>query len=78
MSYMNVTVSLRTFKRDPRYQRLAHNGSEVLVTNRGKPYVRVLPPTKRGSFLGAAKGGKPLQADILKPAIPPEAWKMGR
>jgi len=75
---MRVTVSLRTFKRDPRYQRLAHNGAELLVTNRGRPYVRVLPPPKGGSFLGAAKGGKPLRADILKPAIPPGDWKAGR
>ena len=78
MSYMRLTVSLRNFKRDPRYQRLAHNGAEVFVTNRGKPYVRVLPPPKSRSFVGAAKRGKPLEAGFLKPAIPPESWSAGR
>jgi hypothetical protein len=78
MSSMSVKVSLRTFKRDPRYQHLAHNGAELLVTRRGKPYLRVLPPPKPSGFLGAAKSGNPLRADFLKPGIPPEAWKAGQ
>jgi antitoxin (DNA-binding transcriptional repressor) of toxin-antitoxin stability system len=78
MSDMQVTVSLRNFKRDPRYQRLAHQGAEVLVTKRGKPYLRLLPPARSGSFVGAARAGKPLTADILQPAIPPEDWNAGR
>ena len=78
MSYMQLTVSLRNFKRDPRYQRLAHQGTEVLVTNRGKPYLRLLPPARSGSFVGAARAGKPLTADIVQPAIPPEHWNVGR
>ena len=78
MSYMQMTVSLRSFKRDPRYQQLAHQGAEVLVTKRGKPYLRLLPPAKPGSFVGAGRGGKPLTADVLGPAIPPGAWHAGR
>ena len=78
MAAMKLTVSLRSFKRDPRYQRLAHNGAELVVTKRGKPYLRILAPPKRGSFLGAARGGKPLTAEILEPAIPAEAWSAGR
>ncbi len=78
MSSMSVKVSLRAFKRDPRYQRLAHNGQELLLTNRGQPYLRVLPPPKSRRFLGAARRGKPLTSDFLKPAIPAEAWSAAR
>jgi len=78
MSYMQLTVTLRDFKRDPRYQRMAHEGAEVLVTRRGKPYLRLLPPARSGTFVGAARAGRPLTAGILEPAIPPGAWKAGR
>ncbi len=78
MASVRLKVGLRSFKRNPRYQRLAHDGAELLVTKRGKPYLRVLAPPKRGSFLGPARSGKPLTAEILKPAIPPEAWRAGR
>jgi antitoxin (DNA-binding transcriptional repressor) of toxin-antitoxin stability system len=69
MSYMQVTVTLRDFKRDPRYQRLAYAGTEVLVTRRGKPCLRLLPPARSGSFVGAAQAGQPLTARMLEPAI---------
>ena len=59
MSYMK-TVTLRDFKHHSRYQRMAHDGEPILVTHRGKPYFVALPPGKASTFLGAARGGKPL------------------
>ena len=57
MSYMK-TVTLRAFKHYSRYQRMARDGQPVLVTHRGRPYFRALPPEKPGKFLGAARGGQ--------------------
>lgn len=74
-----VTISLRAFQRNPRYQRLAHGGVDVLVTKRGRPYLRILPPPKAGgNFLGAARAGKPLKVDFLKPAIARHEWEAAR
>lgn len=69
-----VTVSLRSFQRSSRYQRMAHSGAEVVVLRRGRPYLRVLPPAKKpGHFVGAGKGAR-LTPAILKPAMDESEW----
>jgi hypothetical protein len=58
-------VTLREFKHDSRYQRMAHDGHPLLVTYRGKPYFVAAPPQKAGTFLGAARAGAPLKMNVL-------------
>jgi antitoxin (DNA-binding transcriptional repressor) of toxin-antitoxin stability system len=77
MSYMK-TVTLRAFKHHSRYQRMAHDGQPVLVTHRGRPYFRALPPEKTGTFLGAARGGKPLTAKALESVLSEGEWHSGQ
>jgi hypothetical protein len=77
MSYMKI-VTLRAFKHQSRYQRMAHDGQPVLVTHRGRPYFRALPPEKVGTFLGAARGGKPLTAKALESVLPGNDWHSAR
>lgn len=72
------TITLRAFKHQSRYQRLAHDGEPVLVTHRGQPYFRALPPEKNGTFLGAARGGKPLAAGWLESVLPESEWRSAR
>jgi hypothetical protein len=71
-------VTLRDFKHNRRYQRMAHDGQPVLVTHRGKPYFIALPPEKAGTFLGAARGGAPLTAKLLDSVLNDEAWNSAR
>jgi hypothetical protein len=77
MSYMK-TVTLRAFKHHSRFQRMAHDGQPVLVTHRGQPYFRALPPEKAGTFLGAARGGKPLTAKALESVLAENEWHSAR
>lgn len=77
MSHMK-TVTLREFKHQSRYQRMAHDGEPVLVTHRGKPYFLALPPEKAGTFLGAARGGKPLTAQLLDSVLGDTEWDSAR
>ena len=72
------TVTLRAFKHESRYQRMAHDGQPVLVTHRGQPYFRALPPEKTGTFLGAARGGKPLTARLLESVLGEDKWHSAR
>jgi hypothetical protein len=74
MSHMK-TVTLRAFKHQSRFQRMAHDGEPVLVTHRGQPYFRALPPKKNGTFLGAARGGKPLTKKILESVLAESEWR---
>ncbi len=69
------TVTLRAFKHQSRYQRMAHDGQPVLVTHRGQPYFRALPPEKTGTFLGAACGGKPLTTKLFDPVLSETEWR---
>ena len=71
-------VTLRAFKHDSRYQRMAHDGQPVLVTHRGKPYFIALPPESAGTFLGSAKAGAPLAATLLDSVLAEEEWNAGR
>ena len=77
MSYMK-TVTLREFKHQSRYQRMAHDGQPVLVTYRGKPYFLALPPEKAGTFLGAARAGKALTSRLLDSVLAEEDWRSAR
>lgn len=77
MSYMKI-VTLREFKHQSRYQRMAHDGETILVTYRGKPYFVAVPPQKGRTFLGAARAGKPLTSRLLDPVIPESDWHSAR
>jgi hypothetical protein len=74
MSHMKK-VTLREFKHNSRYQRMAHDGHPVLVTHRGKPYFVALPPEKAGTFLGAARGGPALTSKLLDSVLGENEWK---
>jgi len=69
------TVTLRALRREALPAQLAHSGEELLVTKHGRPYLRVLPPERPDTFLGACKAGKPLTKAILGPAVAPEEWE---
>ncbi len=71
-------VTLREFKHDSRYQRMAHDGHPVLVTHRGKPYFVALPPEKVGTFLGAARAGVPLTSRLLDSVLSEKEWDASR
>ena len=77
MSYMK-RVTLREFKHDSRYQRMAHDGLPVLVTHRGKPYFVALPPDKIGTFLGAARAGVALTPKLLDSVLAENEWNAAR
>ena len=73
MSHMK-TVTLREFKHQSRYQRMAHEGHPILVTHRGKPYFVALPPQRTSTFLGAARAGKRLTAELLETVLSDDEW----
>jgi hypothetical protein len=72
------TVTLREFKHNSRYQRMAHEGEAILVTYRGKPYFVALPPEKTATFLGAARAGKPLTANFMQSVLSEDEWNSAR
>lgn len=71
-------VTLRTFKHESRYQRMAHEGETVLVTHRGKPYFIATRPTRARSFVGAAQAGRPLTSAMFDSVLPEDDWTAGR
>lgn len=73
MSHMK-TVTLREFKHESRYQRMAHDGHPVLVTHRGKPYFVALPPQRTGTFLGNAQAGRRLTTELFDTVLPEDEW----
>ena len=77
MSHMKK-VTLREFKHNSRYQRMAHDGHPVLVTHRGKPYFVALQPDKVGTFLGAARAGAALTAKLLDSVLGEDEWNAAR
>ena len=84
MSYMKK-VTLRAFKQDSRYQRMAHDGHPVLVTNRGQPYFsRIATREDRHVSMArlawrACRGeGKPLTADLLDSVRTESEWHSAR
>ena len=72
------TVTLREFKHQSRYQRMAHEGHPILVTHRGKPYFVALPPQRTTTFLGAAPGGKRLTAELLETVLSDDEWNSAK
>ena len=50
-------------------------GEIVQIFKRGKPFARVIPEPKSGSFLGATPSSLPLPDDIDEP--PPVTWEAG-
>jgi antitoxin (DNA-binding transcriptional repressor) of toxin-antitoxin stability system len=71
-------VTLREFKQRSHYQRLAHDGHPILVTHRGQPYFRAMPPERAATFLGAARAGKPLTPELLDSVLSDEEWHSTR
>jgi prevent-host-death family protein len=68
------TVTLRSLRRDAAVLDEAAQGQEIVVTRRGKPYVRISPAARPRSFLGAGRrlGHKrPVSPD----PIPAREWK---
>jgi len=54
-----------------------HNGhGEILVTKRGKPFVKVVPvkTKKPESIFGALRGLATIHGDIVSPIIEPWEW----
>jgi prevent-host-death family protein len=47
----------------------------VLITKRGKPFLRLVPAGKPGKFIGRLKGVFKIVGDIESPVYPPEAWE---
>jgi hypothetical protein len=77
MSYMKK-VTLREFKHNSRYQRIAHDGEPLLVTHRGKPYFVAIPPEKAGTLLGAARAGARLTSKLLDSVLAEEEWESSK
>lgn len=68
------SITLRELARDPKYGRLVHDGESFLVTHRGRPYFRILPPPKPASHVGA--GAHLAKGPALSPEpVPAEEWK---
>jgi len=68
------TITLRDLARNPKFGRLAHAGQSFLVTHRGQPYFRILPPQKPACHVGAGSHlakGLPLSPE----PIPASEWK---
>lgn len=55
---------------------VALTGEPVVVTNHGKPLVRIIreKPAKNEPFIGRLEGIIEVRGDLLKPAVPPEDW----
>ena len=68
------TVTLRALSRDSGLLDRAAEGEDLLVTRRGKPYVRISPATQPRSFLGAGKHLGQKKAVSPEP-VPAGEWK---
>jgi antitoxin (DNA-binding transcriptional repressor) of toxin-antitoxin stability system len=62
------TATVRDLRNDfGRVSKWLAAGETVQIVKRGKPFARVVPEPKRGSFLGACPGAAPLPDDIDEP-----------
>jgi len=68
------TVTLRALRRDSAVLDRVAGGQEIIVTRRGKPYVRISPATAPPSFLGAGRH-LGLRRAVSPDAIPAREWK---
>jgi len=59
---------------------VARSGRPVLVTRRGVPVARILPPTnpKPGDWLGCMRGTGRIVGDIVSPVTKPGEWEVLR
>ena len=57
--------------------RVAQTRQPVLVTRRGKPVARIVPPgpSPAGSWLGSMRGSVTIHGDIVGPASEPYDWE---
>ena len=57
--------------------RVAQTREPVLVTRRGKPIARIVPPAPNpaGSWLGSMKGSVTIHGDIVAPVSEPSDWE---
>ena len=57
--------------------RVAQTREPVLVTRRGKPIARIVPPapSPAGSWLGAMKGSVTIHGDIVAPVSESSDWE---
>ncbi len=52
------------------------SGEPLVVTRRGVPVARVLPPpTSRAAWLGRHRGDCTIVGDVVAPVVGREAWK---
>jgi prevent-host-death family protein len=68
------TVTLRSFRRDSELLDSAAEGEEILVTRRGKPYIRIIPAGQPRSFVGAGKH-LGMKSALSSDPIPKSEWK---
>jgi prevent-host-death family protein len=68
------TITLRALRRDASLLDAVADGSEIVVTRFGKPYVRIVPAQQPRSFLGAGRHLHQRQAVPAAP-IPSAEWK---
>jgi antitoxin (DNA-binding transcriptional repressor) of toxin-antitoxin stability system len=67
------TITVRALARDPAFGRRANAGESFLVTHRGRPFFRILPPERPISHVGAGRHlakGKAVSPD----PIPASEW----
>jgi prevent-host-death family protein len=56
-------------------QEVSETREPVLITKRGKPLAKLVPPEKsEGVFLGRLEGIVRIVGDVESPIEPPEAW----
>lgn len=60
--------------------RVARTGESVVVTRRGIPIARIVPPAPNpaASWLGSMKGSVTIRGDIVAPATDPSLWEVLR
>jgi antitoxin (DNA-binding transcriptional repressor) of toxin-antitoxin stability system len=71
------TASIRDLHNEfARVAKWLENGETVQIVKRGKPFARVVPEPKAGSFFGAGAGTVTLPRDIDDPAD--AEWKAAK
>lgn len=60
--------------------RVAQTREPVLVTRRGTPIAKIVPPAPNpaASWLGSMKGSVTIHGDIIAPAADPSDWEILR
>lgn len=60
--------------------RVAQTREPILITRRGKPIARIIPPvpSPASSWLGSMKGSVEIRGDVLAPVSEPSEWEVLR